>query len=184
MPELKISEVGESAVDGKYIVLSGGFQKAANHANWKNKAWPHWKQCAQLLKERGHRLVTVGVKEECEPWHKELIDFDLCGKTDLVTLAATIRKAAGMIACDNGPAHIADAYKVKTVVLFGPTSLLKNRYFNTRIMFAPQSVVQCRPCQHNIEQMSTCNNAVCMLNIHPEQVVDVLEYEMNPEQSV
>jgi len=45
----------------------------------------------------------------------------LAGRTDLIGLAAVVA-AAGRVACgDTGVAHLATAYGVPSVVLFGPT---------------------------------------------------------------
>lgn len=43
---------------------------------------------------------------------------DLCGRTDLETLAAIIRNSSFFIGVDSAPAHIASAFKVPGVVLF------------------------------------------------------------------
>ncbi len=43
---------------------------------------------------------------------------DLCGKTDLETLAALIRNASFFIGVDSAPAHIAAAFKVPGIILF------------------------------------------------------------------
>jgi ADP-heptose:LPS heptosyltransferase len=45
----------------------------------------------------------------------------LAGETDLLTLAATIANARGVICGDTGVAHLATAFGTPSVVLFGPT---------------------------------------------------------------
>jgi ADP-heptose:LPS heptosyltransferase/uncharacterized protein YjbJ (UPF0337 family) len=45
----------------------------------------------------------------------------LAGRTDLTTLAALVAEAERVICGDTGVAHLATAYRVPSVVLFGPT---------------------------------------------------------------
>lgn len=43
---------------------------------------------------------------------------DLCGKTDIETLAALVRNASFFLGVDSAPAHVAAAFKVPGVILF------------------------------------------------------------------
>ncbi|MEY2565147.1 MAG: heptosyltransferase [Verrucomicrobiota bacterium] len=47
---------------------------------------------------------------------------DLSGKTDLLTLAALVRKARLLVTVDSAPMHFAAAWDTPQVVLFGPTN--------------------------------------------------------------
>jgi heptosyltransferase III len=47
---------------------------------------------------------------------------DLSGKTDLLTLAALIRKARLLVTVDSAPMHLASASRTPQVILFGPTN--------------------------------------------------------------
>ena len=48
--------------------------------------------------------------------------IDLSGKTDLLTLAAVVRKARLLVTVDSAPMHFAAAWGTPQVVLFGPTN--------------------------------------------------------------
>jgi lipopolysaccharide heptosyltransferase III len=48
--------------------------------------------------------------------------IDLCGKTDLLTLAALIGKARLLVTVDSAPMHLAAATHTPQVILFGPTN--------------------------------------------------------------
>jgi len=178
IPIPKLKKIDKKLIDDEYLVLSAGFQKATNYADWKNKAWPRWKEFAELAKDKGYKLATVGTEDECEDWHRELIDYDLCNKTDLAELVSVIQHAKAIVACDNGPAHIGDVCGIPTIALFGPTNILKNSYFKARIVFSPSHTVDCRPCQRDIKRMSTCSNNICMKLIEPKQVLSILENEL------
>jgi ADP-heptose:LPS heptosyltransferase len=45
----------------------------------------------------------------------------LAGRTDLLTLAATVARAGRVVSGDTGVAHLATAFGTPSVVLFGPT---------------------------------------------------------------
>jgi len=47
---------------------------------------------------------------------------NLVGRTDLKTLAAVLRGAAGVVSGDTGPMHLAAALGRPVVAIFGPTS--------------------------------------------------------------
>jgi predicted lipopolysaccharide heptosyltransferase III len=48
--------------------------------------------------------------------------IDLSGKTNLLTLAALVRKARLLVTVDSAPMHFAAAWETPQVVLFGPTN--------------------------------------------------------------
>jgi len=52
--------------------------------------------------------------------HSDLID--LSGKTDLLALAAIVRKARLLVTVDSAPMHFAAAWDTPQIVLFGPTN--------------------------------------------------------------
>jgi ADP-heptose:LPS heptosyltransferase len=46
---------------------------------------------------------------------------NLCGRTTIDELCATVAAARALISNDTGVAHLAYAYRIPSVVLFGPT---------------------------------------------------------------
>ena len=48
--------------------------------------------------------------------------IDLAGRTDLLTLAALVRRARLLVTVDSAPMHFAAAWDIPQVVLFGPTN--------------------------------------------------------------
>jgi ADP-heptose:LPS heptosyltransferase len=52
----------------------------------------------------------------------ESTPIDLSGKTNLLTLAALVRKARLLVTVDSAPMHFAAAWETPQVVLFGPTN--------------------------------------------------------------
>ena len=108
-------------------------------ANWPAKIWPSKnfvKLIKMLLKEKefGKKKFVVffgSLKDlkNTKKITKHLKKFrvkNLCGKLDLIEVAAHLKKSRIFIGNDSGLMHIASAVGVPTLGLFGPS--LENRY--------------------------------------------------------
>jgi ADP-heptose:LPS heptosyltransferase len=86
-----------------------------------SRRWPA-ERWAEVARAAGRPVVITGSAAE-----RDLsLQIDphaliLAGETDLLTLAATIANARGVICGDTGVAHLATAFGTPSVVLFGPT---------------------------------------------------------------
>ena len=96
--------------------------------------------------------------------------LSIAGQTSLLELAALLKSADLLLACDTGPLHIADAVGCKTLSLWGPTQpdvygpLTKGHEF----IITPHACRRClkTKCQHQ-------TNA-CMQAITPEMAAERL----------
>ncbi len=99
--------------------------------------------------------------------------FSFAGKTTLVELPALYSHAAAMVTNDSGPAHVAAASLLPTIVLFGrePPKL----YQPLGTSQAIYAGLACSPCvsAHN-HRKTACNDNVCMQAISVEQVYAAL----------
>lgn len=110
--------------DGAVVVHPGAAAPA--------RRWPaeRFGAVVAALVERGHSVVLTGTAEE-RPLCEEVLAVAgpgaagsahvLAGETDLMGLAHTVAGASLMIANDTGVAHLATAFAIPSVVLFGPT---------------------------------------------------------------
>lgn len=97
--------------------------------------------------------------------------LSIAGQTSLLELAALLKSADLLLACDTGPLHIADAVGCKTLSLWGPTQpdvygpLTKGHEF----IITPHTCRRClkTKCQHQ-------TNA-CMQAITPEMAAERLK---------
>jgi ADP-heptose:LPS heptosyltransferase len=97
-------------------VLSGHNQK-----NWQNDKFSHLLRYIGVKKDLA--VALIGTERD-----KIIVDdiiaeadvhaVNLCGKTDLETLAGVIKKTSLFVGVDSGPAHIATACGVPTIILF------------------------------------------------------------------
>ena len=96
--------------DGAYVVMHP-------FASAPDKAWPvaRFVELAAALDSRV--LVLAGSSDDIAPFAK----FRVYQSAPLDTVKCLLRDAALFIGNDSGPAHIAAAFGVPSVVLFGPT---------------------------------------------------------------
>lgn len=91
---------------------------------------------------------------------------NLAGRTDLMTLAALLRRARLMVTTDTGPMHMAAAVGTPTVALFGPTAPWRTGPYGKghRVV---RTDLPCSPCfkRHCPDRLA------CMSSIGVDQVL-------------
>jgi len=93
--------------------------------------------------------------------------LDLVGHLDLGATKALVRRARVVVCNDAGARHVAVAFGVPAVVLFGPTSLAKTD-MNLDRVHALAADVACRPCYRRECPI----DHRCMTRIEPRSVID------------
>jgi ADP-heptose:LPS heptosyltransferase len=98
--------------------------------------------------------------------------LDLTAKTTLGEMIAIIRQCDVFLSCDTGPSHIAQACRIPTIVLFGPTNEKEFGPFDSAIhtLILPPGNPNCRPCT-----LGPCiKDQSCVCTIRPEVVYSEL----------
>ena len=99
-------------------------------ARHPGRRWPvaRFARLARALAARGHQVVVTGSAADA-PLAREVARLAglpagavLAGTTDVEGLAAVIAHARLMVSGDTGAAHLATAYRTRSVVLFGARS--------------------------------------------------------------
>ncbi|RJP74388.1 MAG: glycosyltransferase family 9 protein [Candidatus Zixiibacteriota bacterium] len=121
-----------------------------------------------LLGSRGEmeisRAVAAGVGERV---------VDLTGRVPFRTSAGLIRRSRMLISNDSSVMHVAVAYRVPSLALFGPSnprSLLPDSRLNQWIT----SGVDCQPCYCN-SLFTGCEHLRCMTQLAPETALARVE---------
>jgi len=96
---------------------------------------------------------------------------NLAGKLDIPQLISHIAGVSWLVTNDSGPMHIAAAYGIPTVALFGPT-----RYKETHQWKNPQGHLirkdmDCSPC---MKRVCPLKHHDCMRQIKASEVVDII----------
>ncbi|MFA6379292.1 MAG: glycosyltransferase family 9 protein, partial [Candidatus Omnitrophota bacterium] len=147
-------------------------------ARWLTKNWPveSITKLCDLLATKNIRVFLTGLEKDKGSARKILQSakskpIDLTGKTNILQLAALIKKAAVFVTPDSASMHIAAAVKTPFVALFGPTDPFRHLPPSGRrkvIYLKPD----CAPCYQGQCSIKT---HICMKNITPEQVASDIE---------
>ena len=95
--------------------------------------------------------------------------IDLSGKTDLLTLAALVRKARLLITVDSAPMHFAAAWETPQVALFGPTNPF---HWRPR---SESALVLLGEFEGPVTKFDPMQQAVPMNQISTKSVIDAME---------
>ena len=148
------------------------------------KRWPaiHFAELARVL---GRPAVLLGSGKEA-PLCKEIAQaagdghcVNLAGRTTLLEAFALIAGADAVVSNDSGLMHVAAAFGVPQVALFGSSSPLHTPPLNDRAQvvwlkqdpaYAPP--LDCSPC---FERECPLGHTRCLVDITPERVVSLLK---------
>lgn len=143
---------------------------------WKTKNWGTGRllELADLLAEKGIRVVLIGTKEDI-PEAMEFAErsgakpINAVGKTGIAELIALIKRCDALVTGDSAPMHMASAVDTPFVALFGPTASARHlppakasRVFGKK--------TRCSPCYK-----PTCNKKIkCMTAIKARDVFEAV----------
>jgi lipopolysaccharide heptosyltransferase II len=123
------------------------------------KKWPaeyYSKLLDRLIETDGCRVILIGDKNDAKDSAKVREGMrqsvtDLSGQTNFRELCAILREAHLVITNDSAPLHIADALKIPTLAIFGPTDpkkygprLAQSAAVHKTLFCAPCERAQCR----------------------------------------
>ena len=142
------------------------------------RRWPleHYSTLAKELHQRGWRIWLGGAKSDewVRPAFKDVPHEDLLGEGGLVQTLGLCAAADAVVAHDSGPLHLAQAARVKTLALFGPTlpSEKVEPGTDTTVLWGGAQLA-CRPC-YDGRNFAVCPAPLCMAQIRPEQALAAL----------
>lgn len=175
-PSTRDEEYVQGLLDGEWLgnvkdVV--GINLSAS-AKWATKNWPveHIVKVCDMLSALNIRVFFTGQQKD-----KALVRLilskvkskpsDFCGKTNLMQLAALIKRAKVYISPDSAPLHVAAAMNVPVVALFGPTDPVRHMPPISRGVVMREKM-KCSPCYSGECKIRT---HACMKHISPENVL-------------
>jgi heptosyltransferase II len=179
-PQLHIAPAQIEAVLKQLQLPSGGYYVFAPGAEYgPAKRWPviHF---AELAKSLAHPVVLLGSAKEAELCAEisqiagEGKCLDLAGKTSLEHAFALIAGARAMVSNDSGLMHVAAAFGVPQVAVFGSSSPLHTPPLNDKAQVvwlkedaAYQPPLDCSPC---FARECPLGHTRCLYDVTPERV--------------
>lgn len=140
---------------------------------WATKNWPveHVARLCDLLSEKNIRLVVTGMEKDREVVRKLLTltktkPAVFIGKTDVMQLAAIIKRCKVFITPDSAPMHLSAAVKTPIIALFGPTDS-KRHIPPAKDLIVIDKHWSCAPCYSGRCKVVSHD---CMVNITAEEV--------------
>lgn len=147
------------------------------------KTWPldHFHEIVEKGLADDLAFVLIGLDQQkagaltaCFPNGKIL---DMTGQTSLGQMISVIRQCDLFVSGDTGPAHIAQACRIPTIVLFGPSNEKEfgpvDKQLHTLIL--PPGNPSCRPCV-----LGPCiRERSCIHSITAQRVYDEITKKMN-----
>lgn len=147
---------------------------------WPTKHWPekYWAELLNKITDK-YQVIFIGTDKD-----KPLINritsqaktnnsVNLAGKTSLLELIEIFNRSKYVIAPDTGPAHIANATQVPSIIMiFGPTGAKRTPPYGEK-HHAVSTELPCQPCFKR-QCPRTDNPLECMKNIAPHEIIKKL----------
>lgn len=158
------------------IGISGG---SRGEKQWRLKRYPHYLDVVNYVLEKRPdvHFVNIGTLNDDEISHSNVLD--LRGLTTIGQSAAIASQCGVYLANDCGMAHVAAAVGTPTIVVFGPTRIIKNLPASNAICVTREDL-KCRPCQYKRQSLGRlpqsgkpCKHE-CMKNLKASVVGDIL----------
>jgi heptosyltransferase II len=180
-PQLALPPEQVDAVLRQHGLVRGGYVVMAPGAEFgPAKRWPHFGGLAALL---DRPVVLLGSGKEAQLCEAILAQApqrcrNLAGKTSLMDAFALIAGAGHVVSNDSGLMHVAAAFGVPQVALFGSSSPLHTPPLsgNARIVWLKQDPdyqppLDCAPC---FQRECPLGHFRCLNDVSPERVQDLL----------
>ena len=105
---------------------------------------------------------------------KNISNFrNLIGQTSLGQLIQTIKNLDILVTNDSGPMHIAAAFKIPTISIFGPTDMnATSQWKGNGINISLDKPLACQPC---LQRTCPLGHRDCMKKISSKRVIKALE---------
>ncbi|NLO90438.1 MAG: hypothetical protein GX410_00415 [Elusimicrobia bacterium] len=163
--------LGEQGIDGKTLLIGVNAGSA-----WPTKMWPaeYFSQAMRMISEKtGAAFILLGGKGDAALYDSIASDsgakaLNWAGKTSLPELMAVMPKLKLFITNDSGPMHIATAFNVPTLAIFGPTTRELGFFPYGKGHRVLEAKLNCRPCALHGGKTCPHGHFLCMKLIQPD----------------
>jgi len=147
-------------------------------SNTDVRRWPveNYVQVAKELINRQITVIIIGA--ESDSWTSEYFEntpvVNLIGKTSITDVIYIYKNCNLLISHDTGLLHLAKLSGIYTIALFGPVDprWMVGKNENIKSIWGGEDLY-CAPC-YNGKTFAECDNNVCMKNIDPESITNLV----------
>ena len=100
---------------------------------------------------------------------------NIAGQTDIKELCAKIGGCSLFVTNDSGPMHVAAAYQVPTVAIFGPTRYKETSQWQNKKSVIVRHEMECSPC---MKRECPLKHHECMTTITAHEVIKSIEEKL------
>ncbi|MFO7627312.1 MAG: glycosyltransferase family 9 protein [Candidatus Fermentibacteraceae bacterium] len=170
----EVSAAAKLAGTEPYCVVSpGGGHNPRQSVPAKRWSCEGWASVVAHMHARGFRTVGVGGPGDGTFVERAGCSVNLAGRCSWGVTASVIAGAAAFAGNDSGPAHLAVAGRVPSVVVFGPTD--PGALYPEGSIVPVTPAVPCAPCYSNGIFQGCERGMICMDSIRGVRVIEALE---------
>ncbi len=137
----------------------------------------HFSNRFDILIFGGPSEVKVAQEIEFELLKRGVNNYaNIAGKTDIKELCENIGGCSLFITNDSGPMHIAAAYQIPTVAIFGPTRHTETSQWKNHKSILVREDIECTPC---MKRECPLKHHACMKRIESTRVIEAAELLLN-----
>ena len=178
-PQLYLSEK-ENQFYKKYGLKSKSYILIAPGSKWATKRWTKEGFVKVINKlYRKENIVLIGGKEDLDFTNEILKEvktkvLNLVGKTNLRESFSIIKHSKALISNDSAPVHMAVAFNVPVIDIYGPT-VKDFGFYPYRNGIVVEVNLDCRPCGLHGHNKCPIKTHECMEKITADMVLEALE---------
>ncbi len=158
----------------KYLRPTLGINPGATYGSAKRWYPEKFAEVARAYSDRFDIILfggpnEVGMANDIESRLNGINVTNLAGKTSITELCSFIAGLDIFITNDSGPMHVAAAYQVPTVSIFGPTRHLETSQWMNEKSYIVRHDMECAPC---MKRECPLGHHECMKSITAEEVIE------------
>ena len=144
---------------------------------WEGRNWSleGFKVIIERLQNLGYFVIEIGKRIRST----KISDLSLIDQTSLRELASIISLSDLFVGIDSGPFHLAQAFKIKSIVIFGPTEPYSRIIDFKFSSFIRNESLTCIGCYNRkgVSNLNKCERGTieCMKQLNPTYVADEIE---------
>ncbi len=161
----------------RYLRGTLGINPGATYGSAKRWYPEKFADVARAFAERYDIVIFGGPNEvemanEIESRLSGINVTNFAGKTSIAELCTLLGGLDLFITNDSGPMHVAAAYRVPTVAIFGPTRHLETSQWSNEKSVIVRHEMECAPC---MKRECPLGHHECMKNITAQEVIDAAQ---------